>query len=86
MDRLETAKKIARERFGEGVEVEMLSGMPRKADRLRQYGSSWKSEVAALWMFRCILKSNTGEAEKEFYLNLRWKRGRSGPEAEFVGE
>ena len=59
MDRLEIAKQIARENYGDGVEVIMLEGTPTICEN-----------KAKRWEFKCFLKSNTAEVEKEFYLNL----------------
>ena len=73
MDRLETAKQIARENYGDGVEVIMLEGTPTICEN-----------KAKRWEFKCFLKSNTSEVEKEFYLNIIWKRGRGKPSYEFV--
>jgi hypothetical protein len=73
MDRLEIAKQIAREKYGDGVEVVMFEGTPTIYE-----------DKSKRWEFKCFLKSNTAEVEKEFYLNIRWKRGRGKPSYEFV--
>ena len=87
MDRLEIAKQIARENYGEGVKVIMLDGTPTKIERtllLDNTGRiSLKTKKVNRWEFKCFLKSNTAEVEKEFYLNIIWD-GSEKPSYEFV--
>jgi hypothetical protein len=71
MDRLEIAKQIARENYGDGVGVIMLEGTPTKINGNIFDGSiPIKTEKLNRWEFKCFLKNNTTEVEKEFYLNL----------------
>lgn len=85
MNRLGIAKQLARENYGDGVEVIMLDGTPTKINSNIFDGSiPIKTEKLNRWEFKCFLKSNTTEVEKEFYLNVIWKRGRGKPSYEFV--
>ena len=88
MDRLEIAKQIARENYGDNVKVIMLEGTPTKIERTPLLDSlgkiSLKTEKLNRWEFKCFL-GNEGEANyKELYLNIIWKRGRGKPSYEFV--
>ena len=85
MDRLERAKQIARENYGDGVEIIMLEGTPTKISSNIFDGSiPIKTEKLNRWEFKCFLKSNTAEVEKEYYLNIIWKRGGGKPSYQFV--
>ena len=70
--RLRIAKQIAEKDYGDNVGVIMLEGTPTNINGTKR------------WEFKCLLKSNTAEVEKEFYLNIVWKRGRRPPIYEFV--
>jgi hypothetical protein len=85
MDRLEIAKQIARENYGDNVKVIMLEGTPTKIDKnIFDGGIPIKTEKLNRWEFKCFL-GNEGEANyKELYLNIIWGRGRGKPSYEFV--
>ena len=74
MDRLEIAKQIARENYGEGVKVIMLDGTPTKIERtllLDNTGRiSLKTKKVNRWEFKCFLGNEGGADYKEFYLNI----------------
>ena len=58
MDRLEIAKQIARENYGDDINVMMLEGTPTIYE-----------DKSKRWEFKCFLKTDT-EIDKELYLNI----------------
>ena len=70
-DWLKIAKEIAVESYGDGIEVEMLKETPTKVNsNMIDREFPVKTKMLNRWEFKCSLKSNTAEIEKEFYLYL----------------